>query len=119
MMKLYKGKFYKNGKVVPIEIGNIEQINILQELESLYEQLIEDGIEIDVEEDEDSEEKDKMIYSIDFNCLCGVRQDKEIEGDANDFGAGLFDEERIKCYHCKRNYLLEERNNNLYLKLEG
>lgn len=117
-MELYKGKFYKNGKVVPVEIGNIEQINVLQELESLQEQLIEDGIELDIKEDGDTEDEETTLYSIDFKCLCGVRQDEEIEGDANDFGAELFDSERIKCYHCHRKYVLEEINNNLYLKLE-
>jgi hypothetical protein len=48
MMTLINGKFYVNGKEVPVEIGNKEQIELIKKAEYMREHGVD--IAVDVEE---------------------------------------------------------------------
>lgn len=63
-MTLRDGVFWKDGKVVPIEIGNAEQIEILKKLKKRNEELINGEFELSLDVEREVKWEGK------FDCLC-------------------------------------------------
>lgn len=66
-MTLIKGKFYQDGKCVPIEFGNKEQIQLLEKAEALNG----DGVVLAIVELPGG-------ISTYFHCLCGENHQPDI-----------------------------------------
>jgi hypothetical protein len=96
-MKLIDGKFYKNGEEVPLEIGNWEQINLLQE----KAKQLEKGSKINVII------KNTYKLSVEFECpICSRLNTIEDADEYEDFEPddkdveSLCDAEICQCDYC-------------------
>jgi hypothetical protein len=74
MVTIKDGKFYRDGEVMPVEFGNLEQIKALEDVE-LHKQALKEGLMLDW----DSEIE--VRYTADFKCFCGNRIDMEEESE--------------------------------------
>jgi hypothetical protein len=104
--KLRDGKLYNsNGDIVPLEFGNIDQINFIKDLEKRLETLSTKGIDVDV-----CYEPIRFDAEIRFACLCGVTVYKTVEVYEEDNDQDL-DGEFVKCRSCKTEYELQINDN--------
>lgn len=94
-LKIKDGKFWRDGQLVPMEIGNKEQIELLQWTQSLIEELAKEGIMPNFISE------DPKIDTIQFKCPCG----ECVEANVNDD-----DNWQLSCDNCKRNfeYMIDE-----------
>ena len=105
MLTLKNGKVYQDGKEVPIEIGNKEQIALIRKIEKE----IEKGIKLNV----NINEKTTYELSYSFTCpCCGNRKSKECfyndfedEPDNEDI-KDFIEEEEYSCYKCSTTFEL-------------
>ena len=73
------GKFYnKEGEIVPLEFGNVEQIRAIKEHEQKIEELKGDGYEIEVDFEVTVEASAK------FRCTCGSWLFFTVDADEED-----------------------------------
>ena len=105
MMKLINGKFYVDGKEVPVEIGNRQQIALIQE----RQKLMEEGAKIDI----DMEEVTTYTIAATFKCpSCGrhnlIDDDSEYHFDNSDIKDLL--ELESTCYGCGQDFELIEKD---------
>ncbi len=113
MLELKNGKFYQDGKQVPIEIGNKEQIDLIRKLEKE----IDNGIRLNV----NINEKTTYEMSYSFTCpCCGQRKSKECfyndfedEPDKDDI-KDFIEEEEYSCYKCCTTFELKIENDGDY-----
>jgi len=114
-LKLINGKFFKDGIEVKLEIGNVEQINLLKSL-GFYN--------MNEEIAEDEEEKivvdirfEKIITArILFKCLCG----KSISWEFDDLyyeDTDELDNKKVICKHCSRKFILKDDKYDLVAEL--
>jgi hypothetical protein len=101
-MILKDGKFWDNGKVVPIEFGNKEQIRLMTYALDELKALETDGIEIDPDFEE------MIVASYQFKCICGswVRF-SEVEADDKLDAIAKFIGQKRSC-KCKKKYKIEQ-----------
>jgi hypothetical protein len=100
-MELKNGKFYKDGKEVPIEIGNKEQIKLLRN--ALKD--LDKGVEIDLRIDEIV----KYTTSFSYTCPCCFTKNNEdvFEDEDDEPSNGEIDDEILGwnyCIHCKTEF---------------
>lgn len=92
-----KGKLTKQGEVVPLEFGNLEQIKFVRDSEE-REQILKDGFEVDY----DFEEITTYDASFSFLCICGNKYKYERSGE-EDNDLRILSNKTVKC-SCKRTY---------------
>ena len=77
MVTIKDGKFYKDGEVMPVEFGNLEQIKALEDLDKITKGLKE-GMELDYNESM------SVTYTAKIDCPCGksvyLEEESEYEG---------------------------------------
>ena len=112
MMTLINGKFYVDGKEVPVEIGNREQIRLLKEKQGL----IESGVKIDVETDE------VTTYTIEAKFRCPscdtnnfIHEDSEYPFNNSDIRDILILDST--CRGCGQDFELEAKNGEYIFKM--
>ena len=69
MVTLKQGKFYNDGEPMPLEIGNIDQINLI----ARYNEVRDEGVE--AYRDYWSHETDILLC---HSCVCGHRISKQV-----------------------------------------
>lgn len=100
-MKLVDGQFWKDGKVVPIEIGNAEQIAILKKIEKKNEELLSGEYELELDV--------VKRWTGKFECICTKKIYLEFDSSycyTSDLEDAI-DNEEIMCKHCKREYSIK------------
>jgi hypothetical protein len=103
--KIKDGKLYNsNGDIVPLEFGNIDQINFIKDLEKRLEKLSLEGIDVDV-----YYEPIRYDAQIRFRCLCGSLVYRTMEVDEEDHEE--LEGEWFMCRGCKTEYELETNDN--------
>lgn len=109
-MILKNGKFYdKNGAVVPLEFGNKEQINLIQEKDRQITKLKTDGEDVEVEKE--------TTYTVSYKCVCGYGVEFTAEGAPDD--DEILDGEEVACFKCKTKYILKgDRYGNYIIKIK-
>ena len=112
MMTLTNGKFYVDGKEVPVEIGNKEQIRLLKE----RQKLIEEGAKINITTDEVI----TYTFAATFKCpSCGdmnyIDDDSEYPFNNSDIKDML--ELDSACRGCGQDFELEVKNGNYKFKM--
>lgn len=107
-----KGKFFRDGSEVPIEIGNEEQIKCLKKYEKLKNEFKE-GVALDP----DFETEEIITAIVDFKCICGQNIHFEVNASyINNFDCFL--KKTKECSTCGQKYILDESKNfNLIAKL--
>jgi hypothetical protein len=100
-MKLIDGKFYKDGKCVPLEFGNKEQIELIKKFDDLTEAMKSDGIVL--AEHLWIEDIDGNYIQIIAPCVCG--REFEINFPASEQGPPI--RHRSKC-SCNKEYVVFE-----------
>lgn len=110
-MIIQNGKFYKDGIQIPFEIGNKEQIKLLQETERNFKEL-RDGKELDY----DCEIQ--VIYSARIKCLCNNRIYFESESDEEDNPECLSNLKET-CSNCKRSYITYMEDDEIMVKINS
>ena len=94
-----------NGDIIPLEVGNAEQIEFIRQQETIAEEQKNKGIELDV------------TYSVlyraeaDFLCECGQRVFIEVEADDED-DIECLDGIKKACRKCKTTYDIIVTNEN-------
>jgi hypothetical protein len=111
-MTLINGRFYIDGKEVPVQIGNKEQIKLLKD----RQKLMEEGAKIDI----DSGEITTYTISATFQCpSCGrknyIDDESEYEFDDSDIEDML--ELDSACRGCGQDFELEVKNGNYRFKM--
>lgn len=103
-MTLRNGKFYDEaGNVVPLEIGNTEQIKLIQKYQR-EEQDLKDGCMITF--DPRTDESGQWTLYAEVECLCGVNN-PVYETAANEILAyENIDGAKVKC-GCGRHYTID------------
>ncbi len=113
-MKLVQGKFYDSeGKIVPLEFGNKEQIKLIQE----KEKIMSEGLEVEL----DIDEPRLITGTISFNCFqCDKRIHVEEEGEDDQDIINCLVKRKKECPGCKVKYTFEESSGNfgVVVKLE-
>jgi hypothetical protein len=100
-LKIKDGKLYNsNGDIVPLEFGNIDQINFIKDLEKRLETLSTKGIDVDV-----YYEPIRYDAEIRFTCICGSLVYRTMEVEEEDHVE--LDSEFVKCRSCKTEYELQ------------
>lgn len=96
------GKFFKDGVEQALEIGNVEQINLLKEINQLTDDLTNEGREVDIDEEE------IIVYTLNIKCICGKLSSTEYEKEpySNDVEEAMVDT-KIKCRNCERTYIFK------------
>ena len=94
MVTILNGKFYKDGKPMPVEFGNKEQAEAFEKA-AKYEKELKGGMPLDF--------SIETTYSGSFKCICGHRfyfDDTTSQEDAQDILAG----QNFECKCGKHNY---------------
>lgn len=116
--ELRNGKFYRNGKEVPLKVGDPEQIALLR-AEGMYhhepelepeeiKEILYDGLDLSVFM--------TVTYNAEFTCLCGRIVRAEFEDDAIGYPReGDIDEEEISCA-CGKEYEVYAQGQKVKLK---
>ena len=110
-MKIIDGKFVKDGVIVPVEWGNMEQIQCLQYYQLLQEKINGVGIELNV----DYEPLGFDATAI-FRCQCGssIQINREVdEEDQDDQLSGI----KKKC-KCGLKYITAMYKDELVIKID-
>lgn len=99
-MFIKNGKFHnEDGQMVPIQIGNKEQIDCLnQSLKRLSELEQDNALSV-------SYEVEEVLANVGFTCVCGIKIFRECEDTYE-----LIDR-NITCYKCKTKYIIIEKDN--------
>lgn len=105
-LQLINGKFIRDGKEVPIEIGNSEQIKLYKEANRRAEQFENGDCEVNI---------DLYNYSVDyslyFTCICGnIVSESGIYDIDNIVSFNETDvcPKTIKCKKCNRSYHIKD-----------
>ena len=107
---LRDGKFYRGREEVAPEIGNREQIALLQAKEKELEKIEKNGSPVDY-----SIERVRADVEISFTCVCGKKitnnydrfefdSPDDLEGEVEAY----LDGEEIDCDHCHREYKIND-----------
>jgi hypothetical protein len=96
-LQLIDGKFYRNGKVEPIEFGNTEQIKLMNEVKQQFEDLAGDGLVVDPDDIEI-----QVKATIKVKCSCG--QTIYFEEEAEDESMIDFEGQEHTCRRCRKEY---------------
>jgi hypothetical protein len=106
-LKLKNGQFIRDGKVVPAEIGNVEQIALLKARERELERAEVDGIGA-------RQHATNISYSpvIAFYCLCGWHQQTygtrvNAKGYLDSDYVDDMDGDTVTCDQCGRKYIVD------------
>ena len=92
--------FNKEGVKQPLEIGNIEQINLLKEYNKKIDLLKNEGVELGIDYEIE------ITASAVFKCVCGTfLHFEESVDDENDISS--FHKKTKKCHTCGNNYKLQ------------
>lgn len=105
-LQLINGKFIKDDKEVPIEIGNLEQIKLYKEANRRAEQIENGDCEVDIDIYNYSAD-----YSLDFTCICGNRVSESgiyYIDDIDFFKETDVCPKTIKCKKCNRSYYIKD-----------
>lgn len=105
-LQLINGKFIKDNKEIPIEIGNLEQIKLYKEANRRAEQFENGDCKVDIEIYNYS-----VDYSFYFTCICGNIVSEAGTYDINDID--FFNEtdvcpKIVKCKKCNRSYYIKD-----------
>lgn len=108
------GKFFKDGVEQPVEIGNPEQIALLKRYEAIAESLNNEGLEVDIDQEE------VIRYTLTAKCICGKNMQTEYEKEPYDTDVEeAMDKTKMKCRTCERKYILGRDNSgDLIYKLD-
>jgi hypothetical protein len=95
-MVLKNGKFWQDGKVVPAEHGNMDQINLLRQVHEMTNDGFKPIIEI----------RKKVVFS--FKCVCGHYVDlKDMpDMDEDEDHEIILRGEEGECIDCKIKYVV-------------
>lgn len=108
-LKIIDGKFFdEKGNEVSLEFGNPEQIKLLKEYESRFEELNE-GLELEVEFET------THTASVSFKCVCGKNLYFENEAD-DDEDIECLNNMKKTCFNCKNEYQLFVKEDELFAK---
>lgn len=102
-LEIKNGKFYRDGELIPTEIGNKEQIELMKKELEYITALNNDGISIDVE----VEEVITYRASGHFRCKCGkilLFESHEFDGEYDSL-EGLNETEKT-CRNCNKTYII-------------
>lgn len=111
-MTLENGKFFDNGKEVPLEHGNLEQIRLMnQHLQAI--ELEEEAEAIGIAVEQLLQEEVEWKYSCEFRCPCGELVEVEDQSSEDMMVADYFEDYRETCHGCKKTYVLKIVNENL------
>lgn len=112
MMTLTNGRFYVDGKEVPVEIGNKDQIKLLKE----RQKLMEEGAKIDI----DIGEITTYTMSAIFKCpSCGENNyiDDDSEYPFNKSNIKDMLESESACRICGQDFEIEVKNGEYKFKM--
>lgn len=104
------GKFYRGSEIVPLEFGNIEQINLIRKQEKILNAINGEGLILDVWVDQ------VTTYTVkaDFVCTeCNTRLWIDEEVDDEDDKAEILGEH--SCHHCKAKYKISMNKEGEYV----
>jgi hypothetical protein len=107
-LKLKNGQFMRDGKVMPVKIGDAEQIALLQKRERDLERSSEHGITCEF-----SVGDIEFDAEIEFECICGnvVRDDRHVwHADYADeeMAEAEWDMQFVTCRDCGLRYEIED-----------
>lgn len=106
-MIIQDGRFYKDGKVVPLEHGNLEQIKLLKEIQDKIENGISPTIIVT-----------KQVR-LQFKCVCGVVVEFQFDDMDEDQYLDVLEDEQGTCHNCKQRYIvIKDENEGLILKMK-
>ncbi len=113
-LKIVDGQFVRDGEIEPLEIGNKEQIAVLNSYNNQIESFNDSGLELDVDIE--------TTYTAcsNFKCICGQNIFLEAECDKDDEEYGiesLSDISKI-CTDCKKNYITSSKDGTLIVKFK-
>ncbi len=112
-LKLINGKFYRGKEEVPLEIGNVEMIDLIKKAERDAEKAETQGIECDF-----MATNIRYDNEISFTCFCGHKIEESDtcydEYDEDDLDSE-WENDIIKCKKCGKQYVI----NNGYAKLKN
>lgn len=98
---LKEGKFFKDGKPVPLEFGNWEQIKFIEKRQRIQKALKEGGLEV---EPDYNISVDADIY---WDCQCGKRMTINVSADDEEDIECFVGKER-RCHDCQTHYVVEK-----------
>lgn len=115
MIKIVKGKFYdENNNLVPPVVGDAEQIEAIKKAEKVLSDLKENGVVIH-NRSLDCEPISYKTTAV-FNCPCGKRVRFENESEDEDDWECL-DGVEEGCWNCDTDYILEYKDDKLFVKI--
>lgn len=98
-LRLENGKFYRGSEEVPVEIGNLEQIELLKEQNKYAVQFAGKGLQANVD-------ISVTAYSK-FKCVCGKHLYFEVvECNTNDEAEEELHLQKQDCVGCGRKYII-------------
>jgi len=109
-LNIVNGKFQKDGQIIPVEIGNKEQMAALENTEkrhTSFKKGLETGYDTEI----------NVKYSTSFKCLCGSVIHLNGEDDTEDDPSCLLGIE--KCYSCNQSYQVYKDGFKLMVKILG
>lgn len=104
------GIYNQLNQKVKLEHGNSDQIKALREYEKKKDLLINEGLELEVDEDV------RVTQSIEFLCTCDKKISKVCSSD-EEYDYSGFINNTVKCYSCEATYNFKMVENNLYVFL--
>lgn len=103
-LQIRNGNFYRNGVIIPVTIGDPEQIRVLrEEIKRLEDFDSEGGLAVSLDIDE------RTVYTIAtrFKCVCGFQVSYEDDNCEDDVDGDELHNRALSCYKCKEKYTLK------------
>lgn len=98
-MEIIKGKFWKDGKIVPLEFGNMDQIKLMNKELKYVSSFEEDGYEPIIWEEE------RLLINFNFKCpRCSYKIRYESEFEDRDHYNNEIEYEGITCKGCNTKF---------------
>ena len=105
-MKLKDGKFFRDGKPVPLEFGNKEQIRLMNEQQEQIRALTHEGYWITP--DVYNMEEGGIRADVEFDCVCGNRIWIMVKVERIEIIERALCRKAHACSKCNRSYKISE-----------